>query len=541
MSALFIWSSRRLALTLAEPPDLPLATSWVATWFTGSLVKESLVPLVTRSLTTTSSGTVSFSFGLFRFSAVSVHSVSSVHGAQVHWCCSRTLHTTLAFCGQSDFQPPCSLWNLQRKFHFLQKQSTLLSIAKDCLPTRFQKGISWDHIQRNSYHYYALHGNFLLTYIEFQIYNPFDRQIIVSCTLQAWRWTKILKTHTVVLDPLLRNDVACSPWVYQPAGLRISYPYTTYKLLQCAAQVVCRRSLSTRRPCGLHGPTSFWSSLHCFDCHSNLITLLLSLWFLRLLSFCRLFTFFNFSKLPSFSTAFAPALAAFALCSRLCLGLCRRLRSGWPSWSFAGILGPAVLSCVPWLAAVTAFHRLWAFTSYVPFLAAIVASDAFRALLWPCSHMHPAVKVIGESHSGVVCHHRLPNSGYCSCTAVKLHELCYLVWQVSKVEKELIPLIDAQVSQLTSDQWSFQHRLKSLDFSSNLSQYIHKKMPLWLLHNVLQAGLSVLKSFGTAHQTELPAQKSQQLKTICLLNAIECNLRFHHVVYPRVSRKTLLK
>ena len=59
MSALFIWSSRRLALTLTEPPDLPLVTcttSWVVTWFTGSLVKESLVPLVTRSLATTSSG-----------------------------------------------------------------------------------------------------------------------------------------------------------------------------------------------------------------------------------------------------------------------------------------------------------------------------------------------------------------------------------------------------------------------------------------------------------------------------------------------------
>ena len=157
--------------------------------------------------------TVSVSFGLFRFSAVSVHSVSSVHGAQVHWCWSRTLHTTVAFLRQADFQPPCSLRNLQRKFHFLQKQSTLLSVAKDCLPTRFQKGGSWDHIQRNSYHYYSLHGNLLLTYIEFQIYNPFDRQIIVSCTLQAWRWTRILKTHTVVLDPLLRNDVACSPWV----------------------------------------------------------------------------------------------------------------------------------------------------------------------------------------------------------------------------------------------------------------------------------------------------------------------------------------
>ena len=40
------------------------------------------------------------------------------------------------------------------------------------------------------------------------------------------------------------------------------------------------------------------------------------------------------------------------------------------------------------LDAVTAFHRLLAFTSYVPFLAAIVANGAFRALLWPCSHMH---------------------------------------------------------------------------------------------------------------------------------------------------------
>ena len=104
--------------------------------------------------------------------------------------------------------------------------------CKDGLPTSFQKGVSWDHIQRNSYHYYTLHGNLRLTYVEFQIYNPFDRQIIVPCTLQAWRWTRILKTHTVVLDPLLRNDVACSPWVYQPAGLRISYPYTTYKTLR---------------------------------------------------------------------------------------------------------------------------------------------------------------------------------------------------------------------------------------------------------------------------------------------------------------------
>ena len=375
--------------------------------------------------------TTSVSFGLFRFSAVSVHSVSSVHGAQVHRCWSRIFHTTLVLWKQTDFQPPCSLRNLQRKFQFLQKQSTLLSIAKDCLPTSFQKGVSWDHIQRNSYHYYTLHGNLRLTYLGFQIYNPFDRQIIVSCTLQAWRWTRILKTHSVVLDPLLRNDVACSPWVYQPAGLRISYPYTTYKILQCAAQVVCHRSLSTRCPCGPLWPTSIWSSLHCkgFDYHSSLVsTLLLNFWFLRLLSLTRLFTFFNFSKLSSFPSTFATAFAAFALCSRLCLGLCRRLGSWGSSRSFAGILGPAVLSCMTWLAAMAAFHRLWAITSKVSTFAAVVASDTFRTLLCPCCHMKSAVQVIGESHSSVVRDHRLPNPGNSSGTTVELNIFCHLLW-----------------------------------------------------------------------------------------------------------------
>ena len=487
--------------------------------------------------------TTSVSFGLFRFSAVSVHSVSSVHGAQVHRCWSRTLHTTLVLWKQTDFQPPCSLRNLQRKFQFLQKQSTLLSIAKDCLPTSFQKAVSWDHIQRNSYHYYTLHGNLGLTYLEFQIYNPFDRQIIVSCTLQAWRWTRIHKTHSVVLDPLLRNDVACSPWVYQPAGLGISYPYTTYILLQCAAQVVRHRSLSTRCPCGPLWPTSIWSSLHCkrFDYHSSLVsTLLLNFWFLRLLSLTRLFTFFDFSKLSSFPSTFASALATFALGSRLCLGLCTRLGSWGSSRFLAGILGPAVLSCMTWLAAMAAFHWLWAITRKVSFLAAVVASDTLRAMLWPCSHMHFAVQVIGESHSGVVCNHRLPNPGNSSCTTVELNILCHLLRQISQIHQKLVALVDTQITQLACNQWSLQHGVKSLNLSSNLSKYIHKGMPLWLLHHVLQASFPVLQRLWTAHQTELSAQQSQKLKTICFLNAIKSNLRFHHIVNPGVSRKALL-
>ena len=51
---------------------------------------------------------------------------------------------------------------------------------------------------------------------------------------------------------------------------------------------------------------------------------------------------------------------------------------------------------------MAALHWLWAITCIVSFLAAVVASDTLRALLWPCSHMHFAVQVIGESHSGVV-------------------------------------------------------------------------------------------------------------------------------------------
>ena len=143
--------------------------------------------------------TTSVSFGLFRFSAVSVHSVSSVHGAQVHRCWSRTLHTTLVLWKQTDFQPPCSLRNLQRKFQFLQKQSTLLSIAKDCLPTSFQKGVSWDHIQRIPTTTTRFMVIFVLPTLNSRSTTPFDRQIIVFCTLQAWRWTRILKTHSVVL------------------------------------------------------------------------------------------------------------------------------------------------------------------------------------------------------------------------------------------------------------------------------------------------------------------------------------------------------
>ena len=46
---------------------------------------------------------------------------------------------------------------------------------------------------------------FVLPTLNSRSTTPFDRQIIVSCTLQAWRWTRILITHSVVLDPLLRT------------------------------------------------------------------------------------------------------------------------------------------------------------------------------------------------------------------------------------------------------------------------------------------------------------------------------------------------
>ena len=64
-------------------------------------------------------------------------------------------------------------------------------------------------------------------------------------TLQAWRWTRILKTHSVVLDPLLRNDVT-SPSPPASRSFRISYPCTTKP---SSAAVVCHRRLCTRLGC----------------------------------------------------------------------------------------------------------------------------------------------------------------------------------------------------------------------------------------------------------------------------------------------------
>ena len=40
-----------------------------------------------------------------------------------------------------------------------------------------------------------------------------------------------------------------------------------------------------------------------------------------------------------------------------------------------------------------------------------------------CCHMNSAVQVIGESYSGVVRNHRLPNPGNSSCTTVELNIL----------------------------------------------------------------------------------------------------------------------
>ena len=68
-----------------------------------------------------------------------------------------------------------------------------------------------------------------------------------------------------------------------------------------------------------------------------------------------------------------------------------------------------------------------------------------------------------------------------------------------------------------------------------------QEMSVRLLHRILQTGFSVLQGFWSTQKTKFPARQSQKLKTICFLNAIKSNLRLHHIVYPGVSRKTLLE
>ena len=168
--------------------------------------------------------TTSVSFGLFR-SVLSVFTVFPVLMVLKSIGAGPEPFTPL-LCFESKLTfSHHALSEIQRKFQFLQKQSTLLSIAKDCLPTSFQKGVSWDHIQR---------------------------KIIVSCTLQAWRWTRILITHSAALDPLLRNDVAHLLVLETPQplqALHLLQPLETFLLsLDLCHDLCCLCSLQQALP-----------------------------------------------------------------------------------------------------------------------------------------------------------------------------------------------------------------------------------------------------------------------------------------------------
>ena len=437
MSALFIWSSRRL--TLAKPPDLPWWPAQPPEWQHDSqgLSQRVLSSLSYQVLATTSSGTTAATelqpqqvFRLVCFvSVLSVFTVFPVFMVLKSIGAGPEPFTPLlCFESKLTFSHHALSEIFKGSFNFF-KNNHSPQHCQGLSSNQFQKGVSWDHIQRIPTTTTRFMVIFVLPTLNSRSTTLWqaDHCLLHPSSLEM---TRILKTHSVVLEPLLRNDVACSPWVYQPAGLRISYPYTTYKTLQCAAQVVCHRSLSTRCPWGPLWPTSIWFSLHCKDLTT------IAAWFpppaqllvletpqphkaLHLLQLLETFLL---------SSTFATAFAAFALCSRLCLGLCNRLGCWGSSRSFAGILGPAVLSCMTWLAAMAAFHRLWAITSKVSTFAAVVASDTFRTWLWPCCHMNSAVQVIGESHSGVVRDHRLPNPGNSGGTTVELNIFCHLLW-----------------------------------------------------------------------------------------------------------------
>ena len=136
--------------------------------------------------------------------------------------------------------------------------------------------------------------------------------------------------------------------------------------------------------------------------------------------------------------------------------------------------------------------------------------------------------------------HCFPKLCHCSRSTMQLCKLLDFVRQIPKIEKELISLRDTQILKLMGNQRCLQHAMVALHFGAHFSQDIQQLMSVCLLDSELQASFSVLQSFWTTQKTELLSQQSQKLKTICFLNAMKSNLRFHHVVYLWIPRKTLL-
>ena len=198
---------------------------------------------------------------------------------------------------------------------------------------------------------------------------------------------------------------------------------------------------------------SLW--IHCkrFDYHSSLFHPPAHLLVLEILSFIRLFTFVYFSELPSFSSAFAPAQRIIGSADHRISGSADQRISGSVDQWIRGSSDQWISGSSDQRISGSADQRISGSADQR------IGGSADRRISGSADHRiggsadQRIKRISGSSDQRIrQPHDHKSNSGHCCCTTVKLHELCYPVWQVSNIEKVLIPLIDAQVSQLTSDQ-----------------------------------------------------------------------------------------
>ena len=190
---------------------------------------------------------------------------------------------------------------------------------------------------------------------------------------------------------------------------------------------------------------SLW--IHCkrFDYHSSLFHPPAHLLVLEILSFIRLFTFVYFSELPSFSSAFAPAQRIIGSADHRISGSADQRISGSVDQRIIGSVDQRIIGSADQRISGSADQRIGGSADQR------IGGSSDQRISGSADQADQ--RIIGSADQRIrQPHDHKSNSGHCCCTTVKLHELCYPVWQVSNVEKVLIPLIDAQVSQLTSDQ-----------------------------------------------------------------------------------------
>ena len=119
-----------------------------------------------------------------------------------------------------NFQPPSSIWNLQRKLDFLMIKATDFQSTQTCFPSLLIQRIRTQNVDVQSTNDNLSHDNFGLTYLALQINHASCWQHIVTCSLQDRNADFITVNNLLVRQPPLCNDVTCGSTVHMISSTR---------------------------------------------------------------------------------------------------------------------------------------------------------------------------------------------------------------------------------------------------------------------------------------------------------------------------------